>query len=293
MLLSTSISHYLRRFDFKEIVKMTHEAGFDALDFGFFSPEWYQEDTDTTEFKKRLLEYRKMVEDKGMVFNQAHAPFPSSTADPEKTEEIFGDIVRSMKYASYLGIGIIVVHPCQHLTYAEEGTPEKLFEMNMDFYNRLKPYCEEYQIQIAIENMWKYLKKRKIYHSTCSRPEEFIKYIDALDSKWFVGCLDIGHATLVCQDPAEFIRKLGHDRLKALHVHDVDGMEDSHTLPFYGVTDWDAVTKALREIDYTGDFTFEAGNFFNVLPNELYSSASRHMVETGRYLMNKMTREAE
>lgn len=100
-----------------------------------------------------------------MVFNQAHAPYPSSAADHVKTEEIFGNIVRSMKYASHLGIGVIVVHPCQHLPYAEEGNPESLCEMNMDFYNRLKPYCEEYQIQIAVENMWQHLKKRKIYHS--------------------------------------------------------------------------------------------------------------------------------
>lgn len=119
---------------------------------------------------------------------RAYEPRASSFADAEKTEKRFAEIVRAMKYAAVLGAKVMVAHPCRRLTYEDEGVPERLFEMNMDFYRRIKPYCEEYGIRVALENMWQSLGMNKISHSTCSRPEEFIKYLDALDGEWFTAC---------------------------------------------------------------------------------------------------------
>ena len=289
MLLSTSIAIYLHQFSPEETVDMLAEAGFTALDFGLFNARYYAKDLDGRFF----TELRKKAEDKGLVFNQAHAPFPSGVGKPDRDEEIFADIVRSMKNASLLGAKNIVVHPVQYLVYANDGVPEKLFELNVAFYNRLKPYCEEYGIRVAVENMWqdKNLVGRcdtRIGHSTCSTPAEFIRYMDALDSKSFTACLDLGHAMLVHEKPEDFIRALGHDRLGALHVHDTAGNRDLHTLPFYGgMGYWDRITDALRDIGYVGDLTYEAGNFLAPLPKELYGAASRFMAEVGTYLIGR------
>ncbi len=285
MLISNTIDLPIRRFGPEGAVDFMAEAGFDAIDFAFFTDQqYYNAETDSEAFRKRFSELRKRAEDRGLFFNQAHAPFPSSRIDPERTEEIFSDIVRSLRNASYLGVPTIIVHPMQHLQYRDVGSPEALFEMNMDFYNRLKPYCEAYGIKVAVENMWQ-RNDQKIVHSTCSRPEEFKRYLDALDSEWFVGCLDIGHTALVCEDPADFIRALGHDRLKAIHLHDNDGLRDSHTLPYFGTINWNEVMKALKEIDYQGNLTFEIGGAFSRLPNELLPSAYAHMVTTGKQLI--------
>ena len=259
------------------------------MDFAFFDPKYYSKDTDASFF----TELRAYAENKGLVFNQAHAPFPSGVGKPDRDEEIFADIVRSMKNASLLGAKNIVVHPVQYLVYANDGVPEKLFELNVAFYNRLKPYCEEYGIRVAVENMWqdKELAGRcdtRIGHSTCSTPAEFIRYMDALDDKCFTACLDLGHAMLVHEKPEDFIRALGHDRLGALHVHDTDGNRDLHTLPFYGgMGYWDRITDALRDIGYVGDLTYEAENFLAPLPKELYGAASRFMAEVGTYLIGR------
>lgn len=289
MLLSSSNENFITKLDGKEIVDLFAEAGFDAIDFGFFNSRFYGADPNTCENEEYFLELKKYADEKGIVFNQAHAPFPSSVDDPEKTREIFFNIVRSMRNAACLGAKCIIVHPMQHLYYCEEGAPETLFEMNMKFYNALKPYCEKYNIKVAIENMWKISGGSKIDHSTCSKPDEFIRYLDALDSEWFVGCLDTGHACLVCEDIPNFIRKLGKGRLKALHVHDVDGINDTHTLPGYGVINWDRVTKALKEIDYDGDFTFELTRFLSRLPRPTVPAALKYAESMGRYLMSKIT----
>lgn len=287
MLLSIQTKTAQRYFGIKKAVDCLAEAGYDAIDFSFLGEEATEllQSDDNVGFFKELREHAK---EKGLIFNQSHAPFGSSFADAEKTEKRFAEIVRAMKYAAVLGAKVIVVHPCQHLTYEDEGVPERLFEINMDFYRRLKPYCEEYGIRVALENMWQSLGMNKISHSTCSRPEEFIKYLDTLDSEWFTACLDIGHANLCCEDPADFIRALGKKRLGALHVHDVDGTRDLHTLPYFGMGNWDKITKALADIDYRGDFTFESGNFDAEKPKELYVCYERLAVETGRFLINKI-----
>lgn len=261
-------------------VDMFAAAGFDALDFSQFRDEFYTDAHDKTFY----TELRDYAESKGLYYNQAHAPFGSSFTDEAQTEKRFEEITTAMRIASWLGVRNIIVHPCQHLTYAEEGVPEKLFEINMAFYRRLIPYCEEYGIRVAVENMWQHTGM--INHSTCSRASEFLRYMDALDDH-FVACLDIGHAVLVREDPDRMIRALGGKYLKSLHVHDVDGVVDSHTLPFIGVTDWEAVMKALAEIDYQGEFTYEAGNFLLKTPDPLKQQALNYMGQVGKYLISR------
>lgn len=283
MKVSQSNGSLLGKFSDEKVIDMMADAGFDAIDFGFFQEKYYNKDAT----RKHFLYIKEYAESKGVYFNQAHAPFPTSVADDKRTEEIFENVVRSLRNASYLGIKNIVVHPKQHLTYEDEGVPETLFEMNMEFYNKLIPYCEEYNIRVCLENMWQshnFIGGGSIVDSTCSTPEEFVRYLDALDNKHFGACLDVGHCMLVHQDPAKFIRVLG-DRLVALHIHDVDGRADLHTIPYHGgMGKWDTIAKALSDINYKGDFTMEVVYFLEKFPLELYPVATKMIAETGRYI---------
>lgn len=99
------------------------EAGFDAIDFSFPDVGYEQFTVDD----KFYTELRKYAEDKGVCFNQSHAPAPSSLVEDEKTKKMFEVIVSTMRRAACLGVKNIVVHPCQHLIYVDKGVPEKLF----------------------------------------------------------------------------------------------------------------------------------------------------------------------
>ena len=280
MRLSSTTDRLQEKFGIYKAIDILSEAGYDAIDFSQFDKEIYESLDD----KAYYTEIRKYAEDKGLCFNQSHAPFASSFEDEERTAKRFDEIVNAIKRASYLGIKNIIVHPCQHLKYDVDGNPEKLFEYNMEFYSRLIPYCEEYDIRVALENMWQYTGM--INHSTCSRPDEFVRYLDGLNNDCFVACLDLGHAALVREDVVEFIKKLGNKRLQCLHVHDVDGTNDSHTLPFYGSINWDKVMRALAQIDYKGDLTFEADAFMNNKPDALLPDCAKLMAKTGKYLVS-------
>ncbi len=279
MKLLTKTGCIARIFGMNQAVDMIQAAGFDAIDLSF-PDEGYQELLP----EKFCTELRKYAEDKGVFFHQAHAPAPSSYRDETESEKMFNVIVTTMQRASYLGVKTIVVHPCQHLYYVERGVPEQLFEYNMQFFRRLIPYCEEYGIKVAIENMWQY--PGMISHSTCSRPAEMIQYVDELNHDSIAACLDIGHAVLVREKPDDFIRLLGNKRLACLHMHDVDGIDDLHTLPYFGITDWKSVMEALAEIDYQGELTYEADSFFIDKPKELIPQYLKLMEQTGRHLIH-------
>ena len=265
-------------------IKLLAEAGFDAYDItlcGMYKNDEHWANLDS--YKEEAYRLRALADGCGIVCNQSHAPFPSSVGDEEKDRIIFGKIVRSMEVASILGAKIIVVHPKQHLKYAEHIG--ELFEMNVEFYKSLIPYCEKFGIKIATENMWQHNKNNNsIIDSTCSRPGEFCDYIDAVGSEWLVGCLDIGHAALVGTSIPDFIRAMGKNRLQALHIHDVDYIVDSHTLPYTLKIDYDEVAATLAEIGYEGDITFEAMKFFKKFPAEVLPEAARLMCAVGKHL---------
>ena len=290
MLLCAPTEYLSKVFSVKEAVKILADAGYKAYDFSLCGKLNPRELSDMEDYRERAAELRKYADSLGIVCRQSHAHFPSSVGVDETDKEIFNQIIRDMETASILGAEIIVVHPKQHLTYAEHI--EELFEMNVEFYKSLIPYCEKFGIKVAMENMFQWNRSANCaYDSTCSRAWEFCKYMDAVDSEWIVGLLDVGHTALVDANLTEFIHALGNKRLKALHIHDNDRKSDFHTLPFTQKLDFDAITTDLAAIGYQGDFTYEADNFLTGFPKELLPDAVAFMCKVGNYLVKEIQRK--
>ena len=276
MLLSANMIRVHDTFGVKGFFDVFSKTGFQGVDFNF-DVEGYSTTEHGEEFYRDLGEYAKS---RGIAICQAHAPFPSSYNDEEKTEKRFKEIVQSMKNAAYMGAPVIVVHPCTHLDFSIDGNPELLFEYNLNFYRRLIPYAEEIGIKIAIENIGRI--------SITSTPERLNRLCDTLNNPVFTVCFDVGHCMLQNVDPGEAIRKIG-DRLVdgCTHVHDNFGDTDAHTLPYYGKVDWEDVMKALAEIGYRGDLNYEASNFIKDVPTDLYVDGLIYMSKVGHYLISR------
>ncbi len=286
MKISTQTGSFMKHFSDRETVDILFDAGFDAIDYSFFDVQRCNPDVSDEKHKKRFTELRKYAEDKGLYFNQSHAPHPSSLTDEAFTKRRFDELITSLKNSSHLGVRNIIIHPLQHLRYYTGENTEALYEMNLKFYARLIPYCEEYNITICTENMWQcYGDSSKIWDSTCSRAEEFVRYIDGIGSPYVKACVDIGHTVLVGENPVKMIKALGN-RVAALHVHDNDGTRDEHTVPFHGIVKWNEVAKALKDIGYDGEITLETEGFMNQykIPKELIPASAKYMAETARLL---------
>ena len=279
MLVSSPNGRLTRRFDIFESIRMLKDAGFDAYDMSLFSVKLFDDiASDGGDWRAEARRVREYADSLGIVCNQTHPIFPPVNGD-EKDPERYETLLRHLEISSVLGAKIAVVHPIQYLYYPKNA--EKLKEMNMEFYRGLIPYCEKFDIKIAVENMWRryYDKSLSIVDSVCSRAEEFCDYIDTLNSPRIVACLDIGHVSLVGEDMTRIIHALG-PRLQALHVHDTDTVSDLHTLPFHAKIDFDEVTQALADIGYAGDITLESDSFYGNLPadhKDVYQAAATYM----------------
>ena len=287
MIISCQTNRLDVRIGRKNTIKMIKDAGFDAYDFSLYGMTKEDEELSVEHFRTTAVELKRYADEIGIICNQAHAPLISSVGEKQKDEWIFSRLVDAIEVASIVGAECIVVHPKQHLCYAEHA--KELFEINVEFYRNLIPYAEKFGVKIATENMWQCNNGAKTpTDSVCSRAWEFNQLLDEVGSEWLVGCLDIGHVSLMRADIPKFIHQMGNRRLQALHVHDTDFVKDLHTLPFTQKIDYHAVTKALGEIDYQGEFTFEANGFIQSFPNELLLSALRLMADTGKYLAHQI-----
>ena len=144
-------------------------------------------------------------------------------------------------------------------------------------------------MQIALENMWQTDPLRGCGDSDVfSTPTEFRDFLDSLQDPWACACVDVGHAGLAGEDPANLLRTLGGSRVKAVHIHDNGHKADDHTLPYLGKLDWDAITRALGEIGYEGDFTFEVTNYLTPFDDALADQALAFQVTVGRHLIEKV-----
>lgn len=197
----------------------------------------------------------------------------------------YRDVVRSMEFASILGAKCIVVHGI----YVPED--ENFEELNIKYYKSLEPYCEKYGIKIAVENIFKFDKKRNnsIVGVFGRESDKLPEFIEKLNSQWFVVCVDIGHASLTGKEPEDIIKGMkGLNILQALHVQDNDYQADRHILPYMGNLNWDNITKALAYVEYQGDVSLEVFQFLKRCDDAFIPHALKYAAITGRYVIEKI-----
>jgi len=281
MKLVTTTNTLENRFGLKEAIKRINEYGFDGYDFwlndGGEAFKAISESENYLDFAKEVRAYADKI---GIPCLQAHAPFPTFTRTKTRKEDIALQI-RAIEFSAILGAEVIVIHPDSFISFQE----------NFDeIYFKLLPVAEKAGIKIATENMFRRKPEtREIYPAACGTPEEFASYVDFAGSDFFTACLDIGHTELTNTAGVEaFIKGLGGKRLTAVHVHDNDKIDDKHAFPFLGKIDWDKVCRSLAEIDYQGNFTFEADKTTARFPDALLPEAYNLLLKTGRYLIEKI-----
>ncbi len=272
-----------------EAVKMIAEAGFSGIDLSLSS--FYG-----GECKQLLLNVKAEAERYCIPFVQAHGPIGKLVwSDKAGIKAYYEKCMRSIDICLELNIPNLILHP----TRFSLGDHEAQIYMNTELFFPILCRVKDTGVRIALENMCGTktdLNGNTVEH-VCKTPSEHAKYVDEFNlavaaaekAPAAVACLDTGHAFCSGQDPANFARVLGKERLQALHVHDNDGTGDAHTLPYLGKTDWKAFKASLSDIDYTGDITLEAVNFTAHMPKEMLPTALRLMQSCAESLIPNKT----
>lgn len=257
MKISSEISSIARHVGEEKAVEYMAKAGFDAWDFSMFDMCRFDHKNHRVlvtghpltgdnylAFARKL---RKIGEDNGISCNQSHAPFPTSLS------EVRSYYKRAIECTAEAGGKICVIHPDNN------KSPEE----NAEIYWQFLPFAKEHGVKIATENMWNWDNvKDQSSFAACATSDSFNAHLDAVNDPFFVACLDIGHAEMrgSGEGAANMIRALG-SRLAALHIHDNDLHHDSHQIPCSMSIDFEAVVRALKDVNYQGEFTLEADGY--------------------------------
>lgn len=262
-------------------IEMIKKAGFDCIDYSFYGPA----ETDGTlcdNYREYAQSVREMLDKNGITCNQAHAPFVLEYGCHfDLSDPLYAQLVRSIEAAAIMGAENIIVHSL--------ATPVDVdtFAYNLAFYRSLEPYCEKFNIHIAIENLFSYDPKCKCHRGRLHTPALLKQMLNELASPWFVICIDVGHAALTGLEPEDLIRQLDGSTLKALHIHDNDYLSDRHALPYTGSLNWSGIMSALKEIDYQGELTLEIFGYLTHIEDGLMEDTLAFAARTGRYLIEK------
>lgn len=286
--------------DAKKYFPILKNAGIGAIDYGFYdvytSSDIYSKKTSNDVFDlphDEMLEYFKIIRDaaveNGIVVGQTHAPFPTQRVEKEDVSEIneylYSVLLKCIEVTAFLGCKYIVIHPVFG-RYSLTVSPKEEFENNVKFYSSLIPTLKKFGVVACLENMWVDYKG-KIYAGACGDFDEVNRYIEVLNGmageELFGYCLDSGHATICSKDLGGAVRKLGSN-IKVLHLHEVDGYHDNHTIPFVGVTDWARLFEALNEIGYNGTVNFEINLGSSAFPREVLPEVIALLGACGNYL---------
>ena len=275
----------------EQAIAMMKEAGFDAIDYSFFSDanKWLLKD-DFRDYAKKI---RCCLDKHGMTCAQSHAPFVWSKNDKNILPFRYGmdmdescdgylALVRAIEAAAIMGSPYIVIHT---IALPDDQDPE---EYNLTFYRSLLPYCERFGTRIAIENLFTRKDEYGILKPRFGTAKDLCDLIRKLDSPWVVACVDLGHAAVTGTEPQTFIRDMEPEYLKVLHIQDTDYRDDRHYLPFGGLHDWNKITAELREKHFDGAFSMEIPGFLRRLPTDLYPDALTYAAKVGRFLISQM-----
>ena len=135
---------------------------------------------------------------------------------------------RAIAATSFLGSGICSHTPIMTKERKYNNDYERNKEIILKYYTDLIPTLKEYDVYLAVENMFSWDSVEKCICPTLVPQRKKWRNISMSWGR-FVACLDIGHINLIHQKGyehvnfAHMIKTLGH-RIKTLHVHDNDGI---------------------------------------------------------------------
>ena len=230
------------------------QHGYDAVDYHIASTDSDLYTLSYMSLKEKLLLEKQAANVAGIEFSQIHGPWrcPPQDSTHESRQERMKKMEKAIMIAALLECKYMVIHPIMPygVNDAETDYAQETWDLNIEFFSQLLICARKNNVTVCLENM-------PFRNFSLSKPEKILKLVETINDKHFKVCLDTGHTALFPElSLSETVHKLG-DFIKTIHVHDNNGIEDSHIFPTRGIIDWSDFVKALAEIKFDGTFSLE------------------------------------
>ena len=222
------------------------DAGFDGVDL---SLDQLEPDGDDI-LRSVLYSFGNRAAARGLTIPMCHLPFfMPSPDDTVAMARCAKEIACGIRMAAMLKIPDAVIHPI--VRHESRRCREQWMDENIRFLAPLRELAGRLGITLCIENMtgkpYATHPSEAVFGSTAADILELSERLDCMV------CWDFGHANItgLCQS-AELEKLCG--RVRCLHIHDNDGVSDSHRIPFEcpeatplgGCVDWEDAAEGLR-----------------------------------------------
>ncbi len=226
------------------------DAGFDGADVSLELVAGLEEFDNDDGWRSVIYRFGNRAAARGLALPICHLPFYMPALDNIPAMDRFVRELRGgIRAAAMLGVPEAVIHPI--VRHSSRRSREAWLMENLEF---LSPLCEMAAgkgVRLCIENM-----AGKPYPNCPGEDIYGSRAADVLELSACLGvpvCWDFGHANLtgLCQS-AELDTLRGH--LRAVHIHDNDGVHDTHLIPEESPSaasvDWADAAEGLRLADF-------------------------------------------
>lgn len=195
--------------------------------------QWYDKEWDCTQ--EEQLKYARKL---GLNVIFAHLGYQNINCIWEENQigdKLVERYLKDLKLCKENGINMVVMH------LTTKFVAPRYNEIGLNRIKKIVDYAKELGIKVAFENL---------------KIKGYLEYvIKNIDNDNIGICYDSGHCHAHFKD--EFDWELFKNKIYAVHLHDNDGTDDQHLLPYDGTIDWKAVVKKLNDANYLGPVTLE------------------------------------
>ena len=249
--------------------------------------------------KAFFARHREAAKAAGIRINQMHMPYPIYVPGaPDSINEYLAKVMapKSMEICAFFDCPYIVIHGFKPA--GDSGSERESWERTEAFLKTLAPMAKALHITICLENLY-VSRGNHIVEGPCCDAAKAAARIDRINEEAgaeVLGfCFDTGHANLIGLDFEDFLTTLG-DRIKTLHIHDNDGIEDLHQIPFTfarnrenkASTDWNGFLAGLAGIGFDKVLSFETGPALSAFPDRMKQDALRLIAQIGEFFAGEI-----
>lgn len=185
------------------------------------------------------------------VKRHLHGPFYGlqyDCKDPEVSALAEKKIKRVISAARMVGAEHVVVHSTYDPLNPDPQYKEQWLRRSIAFWKKIVPFAQKKNCMLVIENIYD------------ERPDDLVEIINQVDSPFFKGCFDIGHANIFGKvSVEEWVEGYKKD-LFHLHLHDNSGTMDEHLALGSGTVDFRSFFNVLERVRHVPACTIEVLN---------------------------------
>jgi len=190
---------------------------------------------------KSLSEYIDLLFCSKLNIEALHLPYNGIVNELWKEgspgDEYVDNLIDYIYFAKKYTIKKVIAH------ISGSDNPPPYNETGINRINKILNVCSTLDINLCLENL---------------RRLDYLKYVfENIKNDRLRFCFDAGHASAFTKNIYSFPWNLYAEKLECTHLHDNNGIEDMHLLPFDGIIDWSIIINQLIRFNRKIELTIE------------------------------------